>query len=365
MIIEADSKVLLQNVSIGGSCVDTRSVLPVLTGIKLVAKNGVLLSTSTDLNTGVECTTPVMVYEEGACVVPARAFMDIVKNLPAGKITLEGNEVNVVLKYGDSEMTLNGYSSLEFPELPNEPDKDAVFNIKEGLLKEMLGQVLYAASNEQSRPTFTAIFFEIGETFRMTATDTHRLAYSETQLDKSVAETTCLVPAKALYDLVRILTASSEEEVTVKAKENHITFSIKGGSITLLSRYIEGQYPNYRQVIPQKHKTSVKVSTRLFKETAERASLVNPKRDSCTIKVNIDNDGLSVFTKSEIGKVDEKVSAVVGGEPLTISMNPSYLIDALNAFGGSEVTIYFDGPLTPFYMQKDGRFALVLPVREQ
>lgn len=368
--IEIHSQALLQNISIGGRFVESKTVLPILTGIKLTAEtSNVIKSTSTNLEMAAECCTPAKVLEAGSVVIPAKQFTDIVKSLPQRIVSLDVQGNTATIRYGSSEINLNCFPSEEFPILPNDDANKKKIRIKENVLKEMLGHVLYATATDQSRPVFTGVFLEVKDNkLILVATDAHRLGLTETTLEDAVENISCIIPGKALSELGRIIGSGTDRYVTIDIKENNCVFSIDDNNINVIARFIEGQYPNYRQVLPAGSKTFLTVSGKSLMETVERVGLLAGKDRAIKMEIN-DTDEVSIDCRSDIGNAVEIIKAVSStGEPLTIYFKPQYLIDGLRAIGtgSEEVTLSFNGPLSPVIIRMVNEvtpLALVLPVR--
>jgi DNA polymerase-3 subunit beta len=347
--------------------VSSKNPLPVLTGILLKIKNGQLIFTATDLEMGIECSVPVEVDEEGGVVLPSRYFGEIVRKLPDVRISLAVNKENnnISIKYGQSEFNLLGLPSEDFPILPS-IDSESTLIIKQGIFKNMIKQVGFSISTDDNRPVFTGILMEIENgSIRLVATDTHRLAYRsgkieniELDLVKSV-----IIPGKTLNELNRIMNSESEE-LKIAFGDNQIVFEMPG--IRLISRLIEGQFPNYKQVIPQGCKTKIKIKTKDLLEATERASLL-AKEGSNVIKLNITADKMIINSNSpEIGKIEEQLNIEMEGEEAQIAFNSKYLIDVLKVIDVEELLLELTGSLSPGIikpLEGEDYIYLILPIR--
>ncbi len=358
---------LLYGVQVAQRAVSVRNPLPILTGLLLKAVNGSLTITATDLELGIECSVPVSVEEEGGVVLPARYLGEIVRRLPEVKIEIEVERENnnTLIKYGNSEFNLLGISVEEFPLLPS-IDSGKALSLNQGLFKNMIKQVGFAASADENRPIFTGILLEV-EQERMTlvATDTHRLAYRSEQCweDPSGVEKAVIIPGKALNELNRIMTGD-KEELEVFFGENQVVFKIPG--VKLISRLIEGQFPNYKQVLPQGCKTKIKARTRDFLEATERASLL-AKEGANVVKVTATEGSLVINSNNpEIGRVEEQLSIELEGEGIQIAFNSRYLIDVLRVIDTEEILLELAGALSPGIIkpvQGGNYLSLILPIR--
>lgn len=367
MKISSTKDNLLYGIQVCQRIVSTKNPLPVLSGILLKANDGNLTFTATDLEVGIECTIPMDISENGAVVLPARIIGDIVRKLPDLKINLEVDKqnFNTSIKYGKSEFSLLGLSSEDFPILPS-IDFNSVLTVKQDLFKNMIKQVIFAASADDNRPIFTGALMEVeGGSVKLIATDTHRLAFrnaslenNESGIDKSV-----IIPGKTLNELSRIMTGEGEN-VKIAFGDNQVVFEIPG--IRLISRLIEGQFPNYRQVIPQGCKTKIRLKTRELLDAAERASLL-AKEGSNFIKLTVSEGNMVINSNSpEIGKIEEQLPIQMEGEETQIAFNSRYLIDVLKVIDSEEILIELTGSLSPGIIKPaegENYIYLILPIR--
>ncbi len=367
MKVSATKENLAYGVQTVQRAVSAKNPLPVLSGILLKIINGRLVFTATDLEMGIECGVPVSVIEDGGVVLPARYFSEIVRRLPDVKITIEVDKENnsTSIKYGQSEFNLLGLSAEDFPILP-EIDSDSIFNIKQELFKNMIKQVGFAISTDDNRPIFTGILMEIeNENIKLVATDTHRLAYREGVVEKNEPDLikSVIIPGKTLNELNRIMTGESEE-LKIAFGQNQVVFEMPG--VRLISRLIEGQFPNYKQVIPQGCKTKVKVKTKELLEATERASLL-AKEGANVIKLNISEGTMFINSNSpEIGKIEEQIPVEIEGEEAQIAFNSKYLLDVLKAIDADEILLELTGSLSPGIIKPaegEKYIYLILPIR--
>ncbi len=358
---------LLYGVQIVQRAVSTKSPLPILSGIFLKAFAGQLFFTATDLELGVECSIPVSVGEEGGVVLPARYLGEIVRRLPDIQIEIEVNKNNnsTLIKYGQSEFNLLGMAADDFPVLPS-VDSQSIITMKQEMFKNMIKQVSFAVSSDDNRPIFTGILMEIKEDeIRLVATDTHRLAYRREKIEGMEVnkEMSVIIPGKTLNELNRILTGESEEFKT-SFGSNQVVFEMPG--IKLISRLIEGNFPNYKQVIPQGCETRIKVKTKELLESAERASLL-AKEGANVIKVTVNGNIMLINSNSpEIGKIEEQLVIDKEGDDTQIAFNSKYITDVLKVIDSEYIFLELTGSLSPGIIKPaDAKeyIYLVLPIR--
>ena len=347
--------------------VSSKNPLPVLSGILLKLKNGQLIFTATDLEMGIECSVPVDTGEEGGVVLPSKYFGEIVRKLPDVKISLDVNKENnsTSIKYGQSEFNLLGLPADDFPILPS-IDSESTLIIKQEIFKNMIKQVSFSVSSDDNRPVFTGILVEIENgSIRLIATDTHRLAYRSGKIENLDLDfsKSVIIPGKTLNELNRIMNSDSEK-LKIAFGDNQIVFEMPG--IRLISRLIEGQFPNYKQVIPQGCKTKIKIKTKELLEATERASLL-AKEGSNVIKLNITSEKMIISSNSpEIGKIEEQINIEIEGEETQIAFNSKYLIDVLKVIDVDEILLELTGSLSPGIikpLEGEDYVYLILPIR--
>lgn len=346
--------------------VSSKNPLPVLSGIFLKTEDGKLTFTATDLEIGIECIIPVNTIENGSVVLPARIFSEIVKRLPDVPIEMDTDKSNfsTLLKYAQSEFNLLGISPDDFPILPS-IDNSTPFVIKQELFKDMIRQVIFATSSDDHRPIFTGILMELeGENLKLIATDTHRLAFRKGRIENAHdVQKSVVIPGKTLNELSRIMNGEGED-LNIYFGDNQVVFEMPGRR--LISRLIEGQFPNYRQVIPEGCKTQIRLKTRELLDAVERASLL-AKEGSNYIKISVSQGKMVINSNSpEIGKIEEQLNIVFEGEDTQIAFNSKYLIDVLKAIDSEEVLLELTGSLSPGMIKPVGGenyIYIILPVR--
>lgn len=366
MKLTANKSNLSFGVQVVQRAVSSKNPLPVLSGILLKIKNGQLIFTATDLEMGIECSVPVDVQEEGGVVLPSRYFGEIVRKLPDVKISLAVNKENnnALIRYGQSEFNLLGMSLEDYPILPS-VDSESTLILKQNVFKNMIKQVSFSISTDDNRPVFTGILMEIENgSIKLIATDTHRLAFRSSKIENNLDMIkTTIIPGKTLNELNRIMNGDSEE-LKIAFGDNQIVFEMPG--IRLVSRLIEGQFPNYKQVIPQGCKSKIKIKTKEFLEATERASLL-AKEGANVIKLNIKADKMVISSNSpEIGKIEEQIDIEMEGEEAQIAFNSKYLIDVLKVIDVDEILLELTGSLSPGIikpLEGEDYIYLILPIR--
>lgn len=366
MKLTATKENLLFGVNAVQKAVSTKTTLPILSCIKLEAKEGTLYFSATDLEIGIQCHLPAEVIFEGAIVVPARYFQEIVRKLPDTIITLKLQGTNdLIIEYENSQMTLKTLPADDFPSIPDVVGKNEV-NIQGKVLKHMVKQTVFASGTDEARPLFTGILCELTEgIFRMVATDTHRLALRQGNTLVQPEETlSFIIPAKMLSELARLI--NDEEEICYLNVTNNLA-SFRLSNIRIICRLLEGQFPNYRQVIPSQYKSKVFIKSKSLNEAVERISLFTMVNDnSKTIQMNIENNLLTVSSQSDLGQGYEQLKLDFEGEAVKIAFNSRYILDVLKVVDSDIVSLEFTGSLSPCIVrpaEDDNFLYLLLPVR--
>jgi len=356
---------LITGVNTVQKAVSNKNTLPVLQGILLKAEGQTLIFEATDLEIGIRCVVPAQIEQEGVVVLPARIFSDLVRKLPDAPIELEFQNDVLNINYYESNLALRGYDPEEFPLLPDLFEAET-FNLPVAIFKTMIRQTTFACSTEESRPVFTGCLLQIEEgNLRLIATDTHRLAYRIAEIENpEKIKFQGIIPAKTLSEIYRLL-KDEDETLCIRFNESQILFQF--GAVQLLSRLIEGQFPNYKQVIPQSCQTKLLLSTKLFQDSVERASLlVRDGAHPIIIKLSIENERLSIVQTSELGKISEQMDVRKEGNDLKIAFNSKFLLDVLKVIDSDEIIFELSGSYSPGIIRPvdDPNYLyLALPVR--
>ncbi|GIO23995.1 DNA polymerase III subunit beta [Oceanobacillus sp. J11TS1] len=356
--------------------ISARTVIPILTGMKIeVKKHGVTL-TGSDSDISIESYIPTededKVYieniEEGNIVLQAKYFPEIVRKLPESQVDIVvDDQFNVKITSGKSEFNLNGQSADEYPLLPKLQTENS-FEMPIDLLKSMIKQTGFAVSTMETRPILTGVNIQLkDQKLVFTATDSHRLAKREVPIaNTAISIEQVVVPGKSLSELYKILN-DSEDTVEISVTNNQILFRTK--HLNFLSRLLDGNYPETSRLIPDHSKTTIQIKTTPLLRSIERASLLAKEERNNVVKfTSTDNAVIEISSNSpEIGNVVEEVSAdQIDGEDLKISFSSKYMIDALKAIEYDEVVIEFTGAMRPFIIrpvENDSILQLILPVR--
>lgn len=348
------------------NAVSQKSSLPVLSNILFEASKDKIKLIATDLEIGIISKLGnIEVQEDGAISIPAKKISDIVKELPNKEIHLSAKKNNqIVIKCDKSTFKIMGLPKDEFPKVPELSDKDVLI-MPQILLKAMLNLTSFAISKDESRYILNGILFIITDKkLSLVATDGRRLAVINKDIPKPGGFTRkVVVPAKAVTELLRIL--KDEEEVRILFNENQIVFEMN--ETLLITRLIEGDYPNYEQVIPKPSQEKLKISKEGFYAAIKRANLFTTP-DSQSVKLDILKNKMVISKVSrDGGESREELDCSYGGEELTIGFNPVYLMDALKNISEEEISFEFAGADKRGVIRVEGSdyIYIVLPVRTE
>ena len=343
---------LARGLSVVGRGVSTRGTLPILGNVLLRTDAGRLRLTATNLEIGVNCWVPAKIEDEGAITVPAKLFTDFVNSLPPGPIDLALNvrTKSVHLRSATTEANVKGLDAEEFPIVPGIPDKPTI-RMSGGVLRRMIGEVAFVAATDDSRPVLTGVLTTFkGDEATMAAADPYRLSVRTAPLLAKVdPPVEIIIPAKSLFEVARIVDDSDTPvEIFVTANGSQVIFHTEEAD--LVSRIIEGQFPNYRQVIPTSHATRVTVSREeLLKATRLASYFARDAANIVRFQVDPANETPLVIsaTAAEVGDNTSRVDASVDGQATNIAFNSRFVADALGSLAASEIALELGGPLAP------------------
>ncbi len=362
MKIECDKNILLKGISTVQNAISTRSTLPILSNMLLETKKDGLTIIGTDLDIGVITTIPVKITTPGSITVPAKKFLDIIKELPESVITIsvkKNNMVHIICE--NSQFKIMGIPKDDFPKLPKFEDKDTII-LDQPLLKTMLDMTSFAISRDETRYILNGVHIIINKnSIQMVATDGRRLALIEREIElpKNI-DKKVIIPAKTVQELHRNL--KEEGKVSISFGSNQIMFNL--GDSLIISRLIEGEFPSYEQVIPKESKDKVVIDRERFLLAAKRASLLT-SQDSQAIKIDVAKGKMVISKHSpDIGEAREEVDINYGGSALSIGFNPSYLIDVLKNLSEQSISFELENPEKPGVIRtKDKYVYVVLPMQ--
>lgn len=362
MKITATQRELSRGITVALRAVSTKSTLPVLSNILLVAEGEMLRISGTNMAVRIDCAINCKVAEAGSITVPARMFGDIISKL-AGNVTLEANHKtkSIAIECGNYKAKINGIDADDFPAKPIDPESTVV-TINASVLTQMISQTVFAASTDMSRQTITGIEVKLdGNRMGMAATNGYRLAVRAGGLVESAAETqTVIVPSTSLQEVSNALAAvDGDAPVTIKTYQGRNRLDFQAQGIEISTQLINASFPEYKAIIPKEDTTQVTVETKALlrslqvariitkqdKDGTERAELcVDPKTGQLAISV----------VNAEVGNSGDVLSVEVAGQPVTITLSIGFMVDVLSRIEDETVVLGMTKPTRPMTVRLVG-----------
>lgn len=363
MKIICNQKLLANKIGIAQKAINGKTTLDLLKGILLSAKDDQLKLTGYDLEIGIETYTQAEVIQEGEIVVNARLFGDIIRKLPDSFVEIETDvENNVYINCVNSRFKIKGDSAKEFPRLPG-VNKDDLYNIPQDLLKNMIKQTVFAISQDQTKPVLMGELLEIvNGDISLVAIDGYRLAVRSCKVDNITNDAKVIIPGKTLTDVNSLL--SSDEDVKLGFDDKNAVFIINDTKI--ITRLLEGDFIDYKKLLPREHNSKVKLNTKELLNSIERASLLSQSEKNNLIKLSIRDKSMAITSNTERGNVYEEVSLELEGDYLDIAFNSRYFIEGLKNIDSEEIFIEFTTNVNPCIIKPADEIKytyLLLPVR--
>jgi DNA polymerase III subunit beta len=359
---------LVQALGVVSRAVSSRTSVQILSGILLEASGGAggaigeLRVAATDMELSLRATIAAQIDGDGSIVLPGKTLVDIARLLPSDEVTIEHrpSESVVHVTAGSASYTLHTYNPEDFPRLPDVTSVQT-FPVERESLLETIQRVARAASRDESRPVLTGILVQFaGGTLTMAATDSYRLAVKETELSSKAPDLEAIVPGRALTELARI--ASAGDSIDVGVHENQVVFGTEG--IWLTTRRIDGQFPNYRQLLPEQFEHELTLPRTELLEVVRRASVMIQR--ATPLQLRFAEGEITVIARThEVGESQESMPAPYSGETLEIGFNADFLREGLESVDGDDIRFKLISPLRPAVLQGDGdEFTyLVMPIR--
>jgi DNA polymerase III subunit beta len=342
--------------------VSTRTAVLVLGGIQLRAEGSRLHLAATDMEVSLRAALDAQVGDEGTVVVPGRLLLEIARSLPDNEVSIEHrpDEAVVIVSAGTATYRLHTYSAEDFPRLPD-VDAVALHTVDREALVETVNRVGRSASRDESRPVLTGILvrFEPGKVV-MAATDSYRLAVKETSVEGSLPELEAIIPARALQELARI--AAGADGIQLGVHENHVVFG--ADSTWLTTRRIDGQFPNYRQLLPEQFEYELPLPREELLDVVRRVSLMAQRNSPLRLRFADGELTVSAVTQ-DVGEAQESLPAPFSGEQLEIGFNAEFLRDGLESVDSDSITFKLISPLRPAVLEgdTDDYVYLIMPIR--
>lgn len=357
-------KGLLQEaISTAQKAVTGKSTMTILEGLLIIAKKNEIMLIGSDIDLSIETKIKAEVIEEGSIVVDSRLFGELIKKLPNSEVevhTMENNSIEVLCQ--KSKAIMKYMNSEEFPSLPS-INEDMVFNISQGLLKNMIRGTLFAAAQDEIRPILTGVKFEVKDRkLNLVALDGLRLALRSEVLDNDNS-ISAVIPGKTLNEVTKIL-EDSDKEVSITFTKNHILFTLEKTKI--ISILLSGEFINYNSIIPDEYNLKVTVKRSELLDCIERASLMAKEGNTNLIKMDIMDDQMIITSDSQLGKAREELNIIMQGDNLKIAFNAKFLIDVFKIMDEEEIVLELTSSVSPCVVRnkdKNNCTYLVLPVR--
>jgi len=375
---------LIHGIQIVQKGISNKIGLPIYNGILFeVSKDNKVHLFATDLEIGIDCYIPAQVIEGGAVVIPNRIISELIRKFPEGNIEVESKENNITtIKENNSVYKILGFSADEFSNFPEIEIKSKI-KLSQKILKDTIQKTIFSASRDENRSFLNGALFKIiNNEIEVVTTDSHRLSLKTIPVPKIdeniIQEGEVIIPYRTLSELYKLLTDEKEVFVEINVGEKQIVFVLfpngQKNSIRIYSRLIEGQFPNYHQIIPKSFKTEIKINTDEFRNKMERISLF-VREDLNTVKLKIENkedvsekkcEILIKALSQNIGEAHETIICFKKGKDIIITFNSKYILDVLKIIKTKNIEIKFNDPLNPviIHPEKDKNYLYILmPVR--
>ena len=356
---------LINSVNTVEKAVSIKSTMNILEGIYIEAKENQVTFIGNNLELCIICSIPAEIESDGVLVVKANLFSTAVKKLPDfdDDVFVEVDEnTNILLSCGNAKFNFSTASADEFPKPATVFDSFKTLKIKENILKSMIRQTVYAISQNEIKPYLTGVYFNLeNKNLDVVGCDSYRLAIRSEEIESD--DVKFILPGKTAKELCNIL-GESDDEILVKISEKNAIFELK--NCTMITRLIDGNYLNYKTVAGAEKKLSIVTDTRNILNSVDRAALITNEATKAHVILKIEDDYVYINCETVLGKVNDKISVNMSGEPIEIAFNPRYLLEAFKNVETSEIKIEFSGPLNPIAIRplEGNEFtSIILPVR--
>lgn len=359
---------LARGLSTVSRAVSSRSSLPVLANVLLRTEDAGLKLTATNLEIGISSWVPGRIDTEGAVTVPARLLTDVVGGLPAGeRVDLELEGTTLAVSSGRFQTHLRGIDADEFPVIPSAGERPTT-RVSQKVLRKALSEVTFAAASDEARPILTGVLTKFaGERLTLAAADNYRIAVKTIDVLTPVEDTSLVIPARSYVELMRVLADTDDPvDIMLAPARSQVIFHVD--TIDLVSRLIDGQFPNYQQVVPTSHSTrAVMDRDELLK--AVRLSALIAAGAANVVKLRIGEEGspgITIAAAADVGDAEGEVEATLEGEPVTVAFNARYLTEALQNVDAERLALELNGPLSSgvFRPTDDPDYVhVIMPVR--
>lgn len=362
MKISCPKEQLLQAMSQVQGAVSPRTTLPILANVLLKAENGTLTVTATDLDIGIQYNIPVEVIEPGSTTLPAKRLLGIIRELPSANVELEVSPNCIAtVTCSNAYFKIVGMAKEEFPKLPEFPESKT-FELSQAVLKEMINKVSYAMCRDESRYVLNGVFLIVKPNKIMAvSTDGRRLALIEKNVKLAKGtDLEVIIPAKTIQELSKLL--NSEEDVSIALAKNQISFKLS--NCMLISRLIEGTFPNYKQVIPEGLEQKITLNREELLAAVKRSTLITNERSN-SIKINFSPKRMVISANTpDVGESRESIPIPYDDKEIEIAFNPNFVIDVLKNLDDDEVLCEITDGVNPGIIRSGTEFLyVIMPMR--
>ncbi len=366
MKLETSRDALLADLQTVTRVATTRSAVQALSGIQIRAEDGSAELRGTDMEVGLRVPLDAEIDQEGVAVLPGRLLLDVVRALPAARVSLElrAAEQDVELRSGAATFHIRTLRAEDFPPFP-ELGESAAVDVPGREFVATVNRVARSASRDDTRPILTGILVSAaGSELRMVATDSYRLSVKETRLESPLeGDFEANVPARALQELARVAQQADAERLTVSVRDNQVLFQVDG--VVLSSRLIDGQFPNYRQLLPEAYEHELRLDAAELTDVVRRISLLAQK--NAPLRLAFAEGELTISAQTpDVGEARETVPVPFQGEPLEIGFNPDFLRDGLESVEAEQLLLKLISPVRPGLIEAgddSGFVYLIMPIR--
>ena len=369
MKIICEKEKLLKGINSVLRGIPTRTTMPILEGILICTNKDNIKLTTYDLELGIEYVVDSNVEEEGSTVVNSIMFSELIRKLPDNEIKISLNEKKIlIIECEGSVYKLATMNPLEFPELPK-IDVEKSLVLDQRLLKGMIKQTIFAVSQEENRPIFTGCLFEVlNNKINVVAIDGSRMGWVSSNLIKNTEDFRVVIPGKTLNEVNKIIT-DAYEPISIGIAKNQAVFEMDNCKI--VTRLLEGEFLNYRSVIPQKWETKIIINKNNLQNCLERVSLISAslieKEKKYPVKIKIEVGKATIMCTNQTGDAKEEIYLETEGKNLEIGVNPKYFLDALKVIDDEEIIIEFGNSISPCIIkpieEEKNYIYMILPIR--
>ena len=348
MKIQCEKEHILSAVQLVQKATALKTTMPILTGIFLCASDNFLELQATDYEIGISIVIPAVVFKPGKVVLSGKFFPEIIRKIAGKTIEIssmeQSNMVNVASE--KTEFRVLSFPADEYPNIKKFESNNSLI-IKDDILKDLIKKTVFSCSTDESRPLFTGALMEIsGEDISMVATNTHRLGLKKNKLPIESINAKMIIPGKILNEIAKVMTYDLPTDVKISWLKNQISFSFE--NIYIMSRLIEGQFPDYRKVIPNEFFSFCTVAADRLHEAVERVALLAKDGEYNIVKINFNKENIELAGNNpDAGSATESIDVAIEGEPIEIAFNAKYLLDILRIAGSGQVRFNLKSGLSP------------------